>query len=311
MRTGWSVVILFLPRIYAEAEAQPAQLRLTKEDYIMQYQEQALQEMRRAGIPASIKLAQAIVESDCGNSRLAVEANNHFGIKCHKEWTGDTFFQDDDEKNECFRKYSSVIESYRDHSDFLRTRPRYAFLFDLDITDYKGWAHGLKQAGYATNPNYANQLIKVIEEYNLYELDRTGKSIPIGRTETVASHVKEESDSRMVTSMSAVAGYINNTPYVLARKGDTYYSLAVAHKMALWQLLKYNDASKNDILSEGEVVYLKPKRKKAQVTLHVVAPGETLRSISQLYGIKLKRIYRYNKLTPGSNINPGDRIRLR
>jgi LysM repeat protein len=295
----------------AEVVAQPAHPRLTKEDYIQQYQRQALDEMKRAGIPASIKLAQAIVESDCGNSRLAMEANNHFGIKCHKEWMGDTFYQDDDEKDECFRKYNSVMESYRDHSEFLRTRPRYAFLFDLDITDYKGWAHGLKKAGYATNPNYAHQLIKVIEEYGLYELDRTGKAIPIGKKETGAAREKDTPASRADASAPAVAGYINNTPYVVARKGDTYYSLAVAHNMALWQLLRYNDAGKNDILTEGEVVFLKPKRKKAQVEWHVVAPGETLRSISQLYGIKLKKIYKYNKLTPGSSINPGERIRLR
>lgn len=293
------------------AFAQPSKQRMSKEEYIERFQQDALEDMKRTGVPASIKLAQGILESDCGNSRLAIEANNHFGIKCHKEWNGDTFYQDDDEKNECFRKYNSVLESYDDHSYFLRSRERYAFLFDLDITDYKGWAHGLKKAGYATNPNYAHQLIKIIEDYDLNRLDKTGKKIPVVSASSKTVSTKDASTLKSFSLPPAATNTINNTPYVIARKGDSYYSIAAANNMALWQVLKYNDAGKDDIPAEGEVVFIKPKRNKAQKEFHIVSSGETLRGISQLYGIKLKKIYKYNHLSMADKIKPGDRLRLR
>ncbi len=304
-------ILLILCVLTFPAFSQPAKQRMSKEDYIQRFQQDALEDMKRTGVPASIKLAQGILESECGNSRLATEANNHFGIKCHKEWNGDTFYQDDDEKDECFRKYKTVLESYDDHSYFLRSRDRYASLFDLDITDYKGWAHGLKKAGYATNPNYAHQLIKIIEDFNLNQLDKTGKKIPIANTASKPSVSKPVTASKNFSLPPSASNKINNTPYVVARKGDSYYSIAAANNMALWQVLKYNDADKEDIPAEGEVVFIKPKRNKAQKEFHTVAYGETLRGISQLYGIKLKKIYKYNDLSASSKIQPGDRIKLK
>lgn len=303
--------ILILLCLNFSAFAQPAKQRMSKEDYIQRFQQDALEDMKRTGVPASIKLAQGILESDCGNSRLASEANNHFGIKCHKEWNGETFIQDDDEKNECFRKYNTVLESYDDHSYFLRSRERYSSLFDLDITDYNAWAHGLKKAGYATNPNYAHQLIKIIEDFNLNSLDKTGQKIPITSTAVKPASPKPITASKNFALPPSNSNKINNTPYVVARKGDSYYSIAASNNMALWQVLKYNDADKNDIPAEGEVVFIKPKRNKAQTEFHTVAYGETLRGISQLYGIKLKKIHKYNSIAAGDKIQPGLKIRLR
>jgi LysM repeat protein len=193
----------------------------------------------------------------------------------------------------------------------LRSRERYAFLFDLEITDYKAWAHGLKKAGYATNPNYANQLIKIIEDYNLNSLDKTGKKIPVTQALSKPASPKPERASGNFKLPSSASNKINHTPFVVARKGDSYYSIATANQMALWQILKYNDADKNDIPAEGEIVFIKPKRNKAQQEYHTVAYGETLRGISQLYGIKLRKIYKYNNLSAASKIQPGQRIRLR
>ena len=156
-------VALLLPGV---SNAQTAQ-----EKYISTYADLAVQEMYRSGVPASITLAQGMLESGNGRSELAQKSNNHFGIKCHNNWSGERVYHDDDAKGECFRKYSHPYQSYRDHSDFLRYRDRYKFLFDLKTTDYKGWAYGLKQAGYATDPNYATKLIKIIEDYKLYQYD--------------------------------------------------------------------------------------------------------------------------------------------
>ena len=149
-----------------------AQDRLTRQEYIQKYKALAIEEMEIYGIPASITMAQALLESDDGNGRLAREANNHFGIKCKSSWTGMTISHDDDAKGECFRKYATVEDSYTDHSEFLDKSARYQDLFKLDPLDYKGWAYGLKQAGYATNPAYAELLIKIIEDNQLYHLDR-------------------------------------------------------------------------------------------------------------------------------------------
>ena len=149
-----------------------AQDRTTKQEYIDKYKQLAIDDMETYGIPASIKMAQALLESDAGNSRLAREGNNHFGIKCKKEWTGETIHHDDDAPQECFRKYASAAQSFRDHSEFLDRSPRYQSLFDLDPLDYKGWAYGLKAAGYATNPKYPELLIKLIEDNKLYLLDK-------------------------------------------------------------------------------------------------------------------------------------------
>ena len=175
-----SRTILFLGLLclcVSYAVAQPAEKPNPRVmDYIVRFSSIAIEEMQRSGIPASITLAQGIYESGAGSSRLAVEANNHFGIKCKKEWTGPSIRHTDDLKNECFRKYESALESYRDHSDFLRTRPHYAFLLQLDPSDYKGWAYGLKRAGYATSPRYPEALLRLIETYSLYQYDQAAVS---------------------------------------------------------------------------------------------------------------------------------------
>ncbi len=284
--------------------------RMTQQDYIARYKDDAVRDMLKTGVPASITLAQGMYESENGNSRLAREANNHFGIKCHKEWSGPSLIKDDDEKNECFRKYDSVLESYDDHSNFLRTRERYRFLFDYDITDYKKWAHGLKKAGYATNPEYAYKLIKIIEENNLQELDRAGltaSAAPPPPGVRTAANNPPPSKTEKTTASRLVE---NNIPYVVAGRGDSWLSLARQQDIMLWQLLKYNDADKGSNLSEGEVVYLKPKRNRARADYHVVREGESMRSISQVYGLKLKQLYRRNHIELYQEPAAGTRLSL-
>ncbi len=311
-----SAIVLLMSN---SAWAQPPK-RMTTAEYVSKYKDEAITDMYKTGVPASITLAQGILESDAGNSNLAREANNHFGIKCHKEWTGETFIMDDDAKDECFRKYPSVLDSYDDHGLFLRTRPRYASLFDLEITDYKAWAYGLKKAGYATNPQYAELLIKLIEENELHQYDKGGVKMPISSDAVSqsrpATQPKKEQHERPNTK-HADAGKPkkgqtgNGVPYIRSQKGDTWYSIAIANEMRLWQVLKYNDAEKNDLLNEGEIVYLKPKRGTPDDEFHVVDEGETLREITQKHCIKLSRLIKLNKLENDIQIQPGQKLRLR
>jgi LysM repeat protein len=286
-------------------------------DYINTYKDDAINEMKRSGIPASITLAQGILESDAGNSDLALQAKNHFGIKCHNEWTGETFIMDDDEKNECFRKYISVMDSYDDHGKFLRERPRYAFLFEYEPTDYKSWAYGLKKAGYATNPQYAELLIKIIEENGLGTFDTGGSKIPVSQTQAQQGNGKEEHSGGAIaqhpkTKQSNLkSGDMHGTPFITAVKGDSWYSIAIANEMRLWQILKYNDAEKNDVLEEGDIVYLKPKRGDPDEEFHTVSTGETIRDVAQKYGIKINRLIRINHLQEDITLKPGSKLRLK
>lgn len=285
-------------------------VRLTPQDYIVRYKDDAIRDMQKTGVPASITLAQGMYESQNGNSDLARKANNHFGIKCHKEWNGPTFIKDDDTKDECFRKYATVLESFDDHSNFLRTRDRYKFLFEYDIRDYKKWAHGLKKAGYATNPEYAYKLIKIIEENNLHELDNNGPlalAVPVTKSKPVAVKKSETTPTASVQPLSIVD---NNIRYVVAKKGDSYLSIANEQDMMLWELFKYNDADKGTTLSEGEVVYLKPKRNSAKTDFHIIKEGETMRSIAQKYGIKVKHLYKRNHIALYTEPSPGTRLSL-
>lgn len=287
------------------AIAQPAEKRMTREEYIETYKDEAIKEMHRSKIPASITLAQGILESGDGNSPLAVYGKNHFGIKCHNTWNGKTMHLDDDAKNECFRKYNDVYESYRDHSEFLTTRGRYSFLFDLKITDYKGWAKGLKKAGYATNPKYPDLLIKLIEDHQLYQYDSYAKVPP--------KKLKKNRSSKplAVVSHNRTIKLHNNIKYIRAKEGDTFYKITQDFDMNLWQIFKYNDLNKTDILKVGDIIYLQPKRNKAPEKYHIVKEGETMRDISQLYGIKLKKLYKKNNLIMGTQPNVGDKISLR
>jgi LysM repeat protein len=257
--------------------------------------------MLKYHIPASITLAQGVLESGAGKSELATRANNHFGIKCNG-WTGRKSYHDDDEMNECFRAYDNVYESYRDHSVFLTTSKRYSSLFELKLTDYKGWAKGLKACGYATSPTYANKLIEIIQLYKLYQYD-TAKDYDKFQTQQVKS-----GDNRQIYAF-------NKNYYLKARRGDTFRSIAQEVGISYRKLAKYNERDKNDVLEEGEIVWLKKKQNKAPKNykgrLHYVKNGESMYSISQLYGIKLKKLYKLNDLPPTYQIRVGDALRLR
>ncbi len=298
------IFIIFLMG-FNTLSSQPAERRITREEYIEIYKDDAIREMMKSGVPASITLAQGILESGDGNSPLAVYAKNHFGVKCHSDWKGESMRLDDDEKNECFRKYETVYESFRDHSDFLVTRSRYDFLFELKITDYKGWAKGLKKAGYATNPKYADMLIMLIEKNDLSQYDNYAKVPP--------RKLSKKRTPKMLASSkkSHQIKLHNNIKYIKIKEGDTFYGISKDHEMNLWQILKYNDLNKNDVLKAGDIIYLQPKRNKAKEEYHIVKKGETMRDISQLYGVKLKKLYKKNLLIMGTQPNTGDKIFLK
>ena len=300
--------------------------RGASEDYINRYKDLAVSEMKRTGIPASITLAQGMIESDFGRSRLAREANNHFGIKCHNDWTGPTIRHNDDRRNECFRKYRKPEESYYDHSDFLRSGSRYRFLFDIDPTDYKGWARGLKRAGYATNPDYANMLIRKIEENNLWYFDSGNKysSLPSWAADSQKKSVDiEDIDNNEIsvfldenTTVSARVPRVqenNRIQYIIVKDGDTRESLEKEFKMLKWELPKYNELDSNFSLVVGQILYLQPKRGKSEPgkEYHIAVEGESMYMISQRYGIKLKNLYEFNRMEEGSEPEIGDKIWLR
>jgi LysM repeat protein len=289
----------------------------------------ALQKMFDHGIPASITLAQGILESGNGNSTLAKEANNHFGIKCHG-WNGPGYYMDDDAKDECFRVYASASESFEDHSQFLM-KTRYADLFKLKITDYKGWAKGLKKAGYATSPTYANRLIDIIEDSQLDKLDRTSYNefLAMGgskkKKQDVAANenadakkkkdIKKAKESEMeelvLVRGREVSLSDNNIKYIVAKAGDNYEEIATDLDLGRWQILKYNDLEENTKINAGDIIYIQPKRSKAQVSVHVIQVGESFRDISQHYGIKLKKLYKRNDITPGTIPVPGKKLKLK
>ncbi|MFM7217472.1 MAG: glucosaminidase domain-containing protein, partial [Bacteroidota bacterium] len=279
----------------------------------------AVREMKKSGVPASITLAQACLESSDGNSPLAVEANNHFGIKC-ANWDGPSYYQDDDAPNECFRKYASVFESFDDHSSFLKNRPRYASLFQLEPTDYKSWAHGLKQAGYATDPRYAHRLITIIEEYQLNRYDvESASAEPLASTAPVAAPTpvfKRISSGKIFVPSTPPVNiysdrkvlYNNGVPYILARPGDTFKSLAEELQLGYWQLPKYNEQSMETDLQTGQMVYIGPKKQYAAVAEYTVAEGEGLHAVSQKLGVKSKYICRLNGLPESADLAPGTRL---
>jgi LysM repeat protein len=258
--------------------------------------------MRDYKIPASITLAQGILESGAGNSALAREAKNHFGIKCHKGWSGKTYTMDDDEKNECFRKYENPEESFKDHSLFLTTRDRYAKLFELDIMDYEGWAKGLKACGYATSPVYATRLINIIELYHLDKYDKNG-------------HLDKFQERQLELGDLRHVYFFNDNYYVIARKGDTFRSIAQDAGISYSRLASFNERDKHDPIEEGERIWLKKKRRKAPKEYknmpHQVRAGESMYSISQQYGIRLKNLYKINNLPPEYAIRVGDFLLLR
>lgn len=308
-------VLLLALALFVAANQTP------QEKYIRKYSETAVSEMKRTGVPASITLAQGIVESRSGESPLAKKANNHFGIKCHKDWTGKTYAKDDDRKQECFRVYGSAVESFRAHSDFLRSRDRYQALFKLDPKDYKAWARGLKDAGYATDPAYASKLIKVIEDYRLYELDGSVPAETVKTSEAVAAPEKTAETAspaagvkeQLGFSLSRVGMTENGVPFLVALEGESYDSISYSREMRLKDILRYNDLEINETLLPGTVVYLQPKAVRAPrgTEPYVVEnDGETLRDVSQRFALRLRPLARRNKLSPRARLGKGDTIIL-
>lgn len=277
------------------------------QQYIDQYKDLAIEQMMKYHIPASITLAQGVFESGAGLSELARKGNNHFGIKCHSTWTGARTYHDDDAKNECFRSYDNAYDSYEDHSHFLVNGSRYRDLFKLKITDYKGWAKGLKRAGYATNPQYANKLIDIIE---LYKLNRYDKAKSFDRF--YARHSRDKAISG--GDLHPIYTF-NDNYYVKARRGDTFDKIAAEVGISAKKLARYNECEPDMTLAEGDIVYMKKKKKKApkdyEDRLHYVRSGQSMYSIAQLYGIQLKTLYKMNKLSPDYQLKVGDSLKLR
>ena len=339
MKRFTTILLTFLC-LTLTASQSPAPDKTPQEIYIEQFAGLAVEEMYRSGIPASITLAQGLLESGYGLSELAVKGNNHFGIKCHNNWAGGKMYYDDDRKGECFRKYKSPEDSYRDHSDFLRYRDRYKFLFDYKITDYKSWAHGLKKAGYATDPAYPKKLINLIETYELHQYDTKKASFakqdrkssdkegkkqdknnseperPLPPTPNEIEQVKPLTDSQRQDfhfSLTRQMYSQNGVPFVYSVEGETYQSIAASNNLFEREILKYNEATKGEQPRPGEVVYLKPKRNQAAKGLdkHVFEEGDSMRSISQRFGVKLGKLYKMNGMPEGYTPKEGDIIRLR
>ena len=318
-----AILVILLLLLKLSATAQRVNPNIAYQQYIDKYKEIAVKKMKEYGIPASITLAQGLLESGSGISDLAVNANNHFGIKCHKEWTGMTYIMDDDEKGECFRKYSNAEESFNDHSLFLTSRPRYSSLFSLAIDDYKGWAYGLKAAGYATNPRYAEMLIKIIEENELFLYDSgikknqllADKSEPVPADKSLRDDkvitVKKDFEYVEVTNGNRSIYVNNGVRLTYAREGDDAQKIAYDLGIHTFQILQYNELGRHEKIEPGAVIYVEPKRKKASEDYHIVAEGETMRYISQLYAIKLKSLYKKNGLQEGHEPAKGTKIYLR
>ena len=302
--------IILLSVVLSCSLSASAQMRWNSkyQSYIDQYKDLAIEEMIRYRVPASITLAQGILESGAGTSELTRKGNNHFGIKCHG-WTGRTVYHDDDASQECFRAYDNALQSYEDHCKFLRNGKRYSSLFNLSITDYKGWAHGLKAAGYATNPRYAYQLIGIIELYRLHEYDkaksydkfmakRSGTDQPVGgQPQLHPIHI------------------YNKNYYLYARQGDTFKLIGQEIGISYKKIARYNERDKKDALQPGEIVWLKKKQKRADKEFknrpHTVKPGESMYSIAQYYGIRLKSLYKMNDISPDESIRVGQKLRVR
>lgn len=331
-KAGLFFSILILAVMYSCRVSKPVVTPVTTNgsvvNYISSYKDLAVSEMRRTGVPASVTLAQGMLESDYGRSSLARIGNNHFGIKCHSDWNGQTIRKHDDNRSECFRKYRRPEDSFYDHSDFLKSGSRYRFLFDLDPLDYKAWARGLKKAGYATNPEYANLLIRKIEENKLYEFDKDYTSSitkPQDKVPAIETPIPSKSTSDepgRVQGGTITFGDVmarvpriqenNRIQYIIVKDGDTKEKLENEFQLLKWELARYNDLEDNFTPAPGQILYLEPKREKAETGLefHTAANGETMYMISQKYGIKLKSLLEMNNMVWGSEPVPGQKILL-
>lgn len=296
--------------------------------YIETYRDLAVSEMKRSGVPASITLAQGMLESDYGRSSLARMANNHFGIKCHNEWKGATMRRHDDRMNECFRKYQRPEESFQDHSDFLRSGSRYSFLFNLNPEDYKAWAHGLKRAGYATNPDYANLIIRKIEENNLYLLDRgtvytvskpqeiiQAKSVPVSTEPKISGPPSATGTTITFGDVMARAPRVmenNRVQYIIVKNGETREKIENEFQLLKRDLARYNDLNEDFIPVAGQMLYIEPKKDKAETgnEFHTAEGGESMYMISQKYGIRLKSLLDMNRMAESTEPVTGQKIWL-
>ncbi len=295
----------------AQLSLASTEKKYTQQEYVSMWKETAIQQMNTYKIPASITLAQGILESGNGNSDLAREANNHFGIKC-AGWNGDTFHKDDDQKGECFRKYDKASQSYEDHSLFLKNKTRYAALFSFEMTDYKAWAQGLKDAGYATNPKYPQLLTEIIERLKLDEFDKPAAGI-IANTDK--SEVEKKAVKTIMMNTHSVEKHYNgDIKFIVAKKGDTYYRISKEFQLGMWQLYKYNEfGDKKDYLEEGDIIYLQPKKRKSKDKAYFEAKEDiSLRIISQKEGIKVQRLMKMNNISsPDELIKKGKKIALK
>lgn len=278
------------------------------QNYIDKYKDLAIEGMLKYKVPASITLAQGLLESGAGTSELTVKGNNHFGIKCHG-WTGRTVYHDDDAQNECFRAYDNAFQSFEDHCKFLKNGKRYSSLFNLKVTDYKGWANGLKAAGYATNPQYAQKLIGIIELYKLSQYD-TAK----GYDKFMAQHSGKDKPVTKEAPLHSI--HIFNKNYFLqARAGDTFEMIGKEIGISYKKIAKYNERDVNSRLEPNEIIWLKKKQKRADKSYgdrpHIVKAGESMYSIAQYYGIRLKSLYKLNKMSPDDGIYVGQQLRIR
>lgn len=305
----------FLPAVNARGQGK----QLSIEEYIKAYKDLAISEMQRSGVPAAITLAQGILESENGNGELAQKSNNHFGIKCKSNWTGERVYHDDDASGECFRKYSSPEESYRDHSDFLKTSERYASLFELNPEDYKSWAYGLKRAGYATNPQYPQLLIRNIEKYSLdqYTSMALGKT-PQDRNASVGSgsaaksknifRDKEESESIPVKTGKT---RYNGLKAVYGREGVSLLVIASKYNIPLSRLIEYNDLATDGLLETDQWLYLERKNREGKQEYYEAADGETVFDIAQSQGIQLAYLLKYNNMETDRELYAGEKILLK
>ncbi|MEO7209969.1 MAG: glucosaminidase domain-containing protein [Chitinophagaceae bacterium] len=338
----FSVCTLFQATLFAQTSNSLPQ------QYIEKYKELAINEMIRTGVPAAITLAQGILESGSGQSDLALRSNNHFGIKCKLEWTGDKVYQDDDEANECFRSYPTVEDSYRDHSDFLKNRSNYAFLFNIPPTDFESWCKGLKKAGYATSPAYPKMLMDVINKYNLQDYTLLALERMNGKNQTAG--VQNQSNNTPVVSINTIdevaetpvkniqndtskkdvvakadmtvvekntdtqypSGVftINQCKVIYVNSGSSLFAVSAQQNIDFAKLLAYNELNSGDILENGKLIFLQKKAKKSNKKFHIISGTESLTDVSQSEGVQLQSILAYNNLTSNQQVQAGTKILL-
>lgn len=317
------ICLLFLFLFVLKASAQDTyQQRVI--NYITTYKALAIEEMKRTGVPASITIGQGIIETEAGRSALATIANNHFGIKCHQDWKGETYYFDDDAPNECFRKYDSPNQSFKDHSNFLKGKQRYACLFQLEKIDYKGWSKGLKACGYATNPRYAEILITAIENNNLQQYDQLGLDPNYVEHKNSPDSIKaicniQNQDPETDAIISDLVSdpqhgrvyFFNNIKCIELKQGETLQKVAAEYELGIKRLLKYNDMNSKTKTHPGDRIYLQPKHRNGDLAYHTVKEGETMFEISQMHGIQLLFLVEKNIMFIGNEVEAGEVLNLR